>query len=122
MRSAPARSASATCSPRRVKSAARIEGASRTGSLRSGGTGLLEDVHEVPIPAGDLGDGLLARRPLGAPADQRFPEVGAADREPDEARNAGGGRQPFAHLLLVFSPSENDAADAIPAAASRRGD
>src|SRR5262245_19976509 len=42
MRSAPARSASATCSPRRAKSAARIEGASRTRCFRSGGTGLPE--------------------------------------------------------------------------------
>jgi len=43
---------------------ARIEGASRTRSLRSGGTGFLEDVHELVVPAGDLGDGLLSGRLL----------------------------------------------------------
>src|SRR6266481_331268 len=117
MRSAPARSASVTCSPRRAKSAARIEGASRTRSLRSGGTGFLEDVHELVVPAGDLGDGLLSGRLFAPPADQWLPEVGAADREPDEARDSGGGHQPLAHLLLVLAPAEDDAAHAVPAAA-----
>src|SRR5215471_3140482 len=118
MRSAPARSASVTCSPRRAKSAARIEGASRTRSLLSGGTGLLEDVHELPVPAGDLGDGLLARHPFRAPPDERLPEVGAADREPDEARDSGCGRQPLADLLVVLPAAEDDAADVVPAAAA----
>src|SRR6266403_342779 len=121
MRSAPARSASVTCSPRRAKSAARIEGASRTRSLRSG-TGFLEDVHELVVPAGDLGDGLLSGRLFAPPADQWLPEVGAADREPDEARDSGGGHQPLAHLLLVLAPAEDDAADAVPAVAARGGD
>src|SRR5712664_2124703 len=116
MRSAPACSAAATCSPRRAKSPARIEGASRTRSLQSGGTGLLEDVHELPISAGDLGDGLLSRRLFAPPADQWLPEVGAADREPDEARDSSCRRQPLTHLLLVLAPAEDDAADAIPAA------
>src|SRR5262245_33793513 len=122
MRSAPARSASATCSPRRAKSAARIEGASRTRPLRSGGTGLLEGVRELPVPAGDLGDGLLPRRPLRPPADQGLPEVGAADRKPDEARDSGCGRQPLADLLLVLAPAEDDAADAVSPAAARGDD
>src|SRR6266478_10088137 len=122
MRSAPACSAAATCSPRRAKSPARIEGASRTRSLQSGGTGLLEDVHELPISAGDLGDGLLSGRLFAPPADQWLPEVGAADREPDEARDSGGGHQPLAHLLLVLAPAEDDAADAVPAVAARGGD
>src|SRR5262245_5221714 len=112
MRSAPARSASAICSPRRAKSAARIEGASRTRSLRSGGTGLLEGGHERSVTFGDLGDGLLSRHPFGAPADQGLPEVGAADREPDEAGNLGRGRQPLSDFLLVLAPAEDDAADA----------
>src|SRR5262245_48012704 len=121
MRSAPARSASVTCSPSRAKSAARIEGASRTRSLRSGGTGLLEDVHELPVPAPDLGDGLLSRRLLAPPGDQRVPEVGASDRESDEARDAGGGRQPLTDLLLVLAPAEDDAPDMLSATAARGG-
>src|SRR2546426_5935708 len=100
MRSAPARSASVTCSPRRAKSAARIEGASRTRSLRSGGTGLLEDVHELVVPAGDLGDRLPSGRLFVPPADQWLPEVGAADREPQEARDSGRRHQPPPPLLL----------------------
>src|SRR5262245_45986958 len=76
--------------------------------LRSGGTTLLEDVHELPVPAGDLGDGMLSRRLLGPPADQGVPEVGAPDSEPDEARDPSCGRQPLAHLLLVLASTEND--------------
>src|SRR5262249_48735096 len=117
MRSAPARAAAAIGCPRRAKSAAGVEGASRTRFLPSGGTGLLEDVHELLVPAGDLGDGLLSRRPFGPPADQGLPEVGAADREPDEARDSGGDRQPLADLLLVLAPAEDDAADAFPSPA-----
>src|SRR5262249_48069930 len=49
MRSAPARSASATCSPRRAKLAARIEGASRTHSPWSGSTDLLDVASERAV-------------------------------------------------------------------------
>src|SRR3989454_9371975 len=97
MRSAPARSASVTCSPRRAKSAARIEGASRTRSLRSG-TGFLEDVHELAVPAGDLCDGLLSGRLFAPPADPRPPEGGAAGRETDVAPGSRRGPQTLAHL------------------------
>src|SRR5262245_26537385 len=99
-----------------------MEGASRTRFLPSGGTSLLEDVHELPVPAGDLGNGLLARRPFRPPADQGLPEVGAADRKPDEARDSGGHRQPLADLLLVLVPAEDDATDALPTAAARGRD
>jgi hypothetical protein len=37
-------------------------GDARTRSLRSDGTGSLEDVHELLVPAGDLGDGRFSRR------------------------------------------------------------
>src|SRR5262245_27731284 len=121
MRSAPACSASATCSPRRAKSAARIEGASRTRSFRSGGMSLLEDVHELPVPAGDLGDGLLPRRLPGSPPDQGVPDVGAADRESDEPPDAGRRREPLADLLRVLAPTEDDAPDVVAAATARRG-
>src|SRR5215813_5842925 len=56
------------------------------------------------------------------PADQWLPEVGAADREPDEARDSSCGRQPLADLLLVLAPTEDDAADTVSAAAARGGD
>src|SRR4030095_16906389 len=70
--------------------------------------------------AGDLGDGRSSRRLWGPPTDERLPEVGAADREADEAADAGCRRQPLAHLRLVLAPAEDNAADAVPPAAARR--
>src|SRR5262249_3553189 len=83
-----------------------------------GGTGLLEDVHELLVPAGGLGDCFLARRPFRPPADQGLPEVGAADRQPHKAPDSRGDRQPHPDRLLVLTPAAENAADAHPAAAA----
>src|SRR5215468_2085719 len=122
MRSAPARSASATCSPRRAKSAARIEGASFTASFPIGvpffcscGTGMsfFKSVHKLAIAAGHLIHRGLPRRLLVAPVDKWLPEVGPTHGETDKAWHAGRRRQPFAHLFVVFSTPQDDAADFV---------
>src|SRR5262252_9614212 len=125
MRSAPARSASATCSPKRAKSAARIEGASFTASFPIGvlffcscGTGMsfFKSVHKLAIAASHLIHRGLPRRLLVAPVDKWLPEVGPTHGETDKAWHAGRRRQPFAHLFVVFSTPQDDAADIVATA------
>src|SRR6266478_2001892 len=135
MRSAPARSASVTCSPNRPKLAARMEGAILTVSFcilhaslflihssMSLRASLLENVHKFLVAAGDFGDGSLARDLLRTPVDKRVPETGAAHGETDEALDPCRSRQPVAHLLVVLSAPQNDAADGIAFSAPRDGD
>src|SRR5215469_2782745 len=116
MRSAPARAACLTCSPNRAKSAARIEGA----ILRLRCTCLLrENVDEFTIPPRNIVDCLLARTIPGSPVHKCAPEACAPHREPDETRNAGGGRQPLVYFFVVLATSKKNTADPIaPPAAS----
>src|SRR5882757_4609786 len=85
IRSAPARSASATCSPRRAKSAARIDGAIFTMSSSRGTGLLLEDVRELPVTGGDSVDRVGARDLFRTPGNERIPETGPAHRESNKA-------------------------------------
>src|SRR5215510_11788606 len=104
MRSAPACSASATCSPRRAKSASRIEGASFTASFpippislsrgASLGADALENVHELLVSTRNLGHGVLARDLLRPQVNEWIPETGPAHGETNEPCNAGRRRQP----------------------------
>src|SRR6266849_2450843 len=81
----------------------------------------LEDVHELTVPTRDLGDGVFARGLLGSPCSQRLPEDRPPDGEAAEPGDGGGRRQPLAHLLVVFAPSEDDAPHVGPATAARGG-
>src|SRR5215475_2914980 len=131
IRSAPARSASATCSPKRAKSAARIEGASFTASfsisvlssLLSGTARMrsFKNVHKLPIAAGYFCHSLLPRRLLVPPVDERLPEVGPTHSEADETRNSGRCSQPLANFCLVLTPPQDDAADFAATASARSG-
>src|SRR5215471_16742168 len=132
MRSAPARSASATCSPKRAKSASRIEGASFTAPFpiyatispsrrASPGADVLKNVHELPVSALNLGHGGLARYLLRPQVNERIPETGPAHCKTDEPWDAGRRRQPFAHLWVIFASAQNYATYFIPVAAPRRG-
>src|SRR5262245_25344450 len=131
MRSAPARSASATCSPKRAKSASRIEGASFTASFPIPLTspsrranldaGALKNVHELPVSTLNLGHGGLARYLLRPQFNERVPETGPAHGKTDEPWNAGRSRQPLAHLFVIFASAQNDATHFIPVAAPRCG-
>src|SRR5262245_12931038 len=131
MRSAPARSTSATCSPRRAKSASRIEGASFTSAFpisrtspsrgESLGVDALENVHELPVSARNLGHGVLARDLLRPQINERIPETGPAHGETDKSRDAGRRRQPFAYLFVIFASSQNDATHFVPVVTPRRG-
>src|SRR5258708_3532809 len=131
IRSAPARSASRTCSPRRAKSAARIEGAifaSRDSSRRdsskaSRGTDLLlEDVDELDITLGDVFYGVFPRDLVCAPVHERVPKARTAYCEADESRDSRSGRQPLVYLLVVFTPAQYDTADLATPAPARRTD
>src|SRR5215471_3846027 len=129
IRSAPARSASATCSPKRAKSAARIEGASFTPSftisvlpsLLSGTAGMrfFKNVHKLPIAARHLCHSLLPRRLLVPPVDERLPEVGPTHSEADETRNSSRCCQPLANFCLVLTPPQDDATDFAATASAR---
>src|SRR5262245_15468407 len=131
MRSAPARSTSATCSPRRVNSASRIEGANFTASFPippispSRGAGLgadaIEIVYELPVSPRNLGHGVLARDLLRPQVNEWIPENGPAHGETDEPWNAGRRHQPFLRLLVIFASAQNDTTHFIPVAAPRCG-
>src|ERR1700730_5219172 len=124
IRSAPARSASATWSPRRAKSAARIDGAifppslcvsrpppfsssatyrfKRTleGKITSRGTGrLLENFHKLAVAAGNVVYRLFPRDFLRSPVYERIPKTRAPHREADEPRNSRCRRQPLVYFL-----------------------
>src|SRR5688572_3082582 len=130
MRSAPALSTSATCSPKRAKSASRIEGASFTASFpiplispsrgMSPGADVFKNVHKLAVSARNLGHGVLARDLICPQVNERIPEDGSAHGETNEPRNAGRSRQPFLRLFVIFASAQNNAANFIPVAAPRR--
>src|SRR5215469_7313449 len=86
---------SATCSPRRAKSAAKIEGASLmtyssvfTSILSLSLNSLMlgfENLDELLITAGYLRHRRFPCDLLAAPVDQRIPEAGPTDGKTDEA-------------------------------------
>src|SRR5881396_2260324 len=78
-----------------------------------------KDVHKLPVAAGDLGYCGLPRDLLGAPVNERFPEVRPAHSEAYEPRHSGRRRQPFAHFLVVLAAAQDDAADFVTAALPR---
>src|SRR5215510_3357154 len=79
---------------------------------------LVENVDEFLIAPRDLGDGRFASDLTGMPVHQRLPEDGAADCEANESRNRRCGFKPLMDFLVVFTSTQNDAADLVPAAAS----
>src|SRR4029079_8203661 len=81
-------------------------------------SGVLENLGELFILAGNLVDRGLARDFFGTPIDEWLPEIGATDGIAHEAWHAGGNRKPFVHFSLVFASSQNDAADFVSSAAS----
>src|SRR5580692_1912241 len=83
--------------------------------------GVLEDVDEFAVAPGDLGDGLVPRRPFRPPRNERIPEIRAPDCEADKARNAGGDREPFANLLVVLAAPKHDAAHPLSPTGPSRG-
>src|SRR5271170_7062463 len=108
IRSAPACSASRTCSPRRAKSAARIDGAilAFVSSDASCGTGVfLERIHKLLVAVRNLLDRVFPGDLFCPPIHQRIPETRAADRETNEPGDAGRRRQPLVHLLVVLAPA-----------------
>src|SRR5215831_6360892 len=131
MRSAPARWASATCSPKRAKSAARMDGAILITSSRisrisfmdssraSLSAGILKNAHKLPIATGNLRDSGVPGNLLRAPLHKRIPENRSAHRETNETRHGGCGTQPFPHLLVALTAAQNDAAYLIAPAATR---
>src|SRR5260370_6307592 len=83
------------------------------------GACFFKSVDEFTITPRNLGNGGFARGSLLPPFDEGFPEVGAPDSEADEAWHGSRSGQPFAHLIVVFAPAQNDATDFIaPSAAS----
>src|SRR5579864_732046 len=80
------------------------------------GASLFKDVDELAISPRDLVHGGIARGFFRPPSDKGFPEVGAPDGKANEAGHASCNCQPFAHLLVVLSAAQDDAANFVPAA------
>ena len=73
------------------------------------------------IAAGNLGHRCFPCHLLRAPVDKRLPEARPSDGEANEARHSSRGCQPFANLLIVLTPTQNDTTDlcaAVPARSS----
>src|SRR5262245_32508146 len=119
IRSAPARSASRTCSPRRAKSAARIDGAI-LGSTGSCTRLFLKSMDELSVAVGNLVDRVLPCDLVGTPVYERIPKARTTHSEADESWNLGGCSEPLVHLLIAFIPAEYDATDFVPATLTRR--
>src|SRR5579864_584194 len=79
------------------------------------GASLFKDVDELAISPRDLVHGGIARGFFRPPSDERFPEVSAPDSKANEAGHASCNCQPFAHLLVVLSAAQDDAANFVPA-------
>src|SRR5262249_6551384 len=83
---------------------------------------LREELAPARVAPCDLRTRRLGRRPAVPPADERVPERRPADREPDEAGDARGRRQPRLDLRFILAPPEHDATDAGAAGSPCRGD
>src|SRR5207302_3639168 len=82
---------------------------------------VLEDVYELAIATGDLGDGVFPRALLSPPCDERLPEGRPPDGEADEPGDAGRRGEPLAYLRVVFAAPQDDATHLGPATAARGG-
>src|SRR5215469_3717477 len=79
-----------------------------------------ESLHKLLVAARDLLDRSDAADSVCTPVHQWLPEAGAAYREADEAGYSRGSGQPELHFVIVLAPSQDDAADFIPAILARR--
>src|ERR1700687_2596041 len=93
----------------------------RLGCLGSS-AGVLKNVHEFPVAARNLAGCRRGRDLLRAHIHEWVPKAGPANCKPDEAWHRGRRGQPLAHLLVVLSAAEDDAADSVAAATARDGD
>src|SRR6516162_3976409 len=80
---------------------------------------LLENLYKFQVAIGDQACRGLASDLALPPLDQRIPKTRPADGETNEAGHGGGGCQPMAHLGIVLTPAQDDAADSCPAATPR---
>src|SRR5260370_18147528 len=120
----PACSASATCSPRRAKSAASIDGASFTVSAsislsllshRNDFLASFEDVNKIPISASNFCDRIISCYLACTPVNEWTPQSRPANGETIETRNCRSGRKPFADFPVVLAAAEDDATDSVSA-------
>src|ERR1700675_4182927 len=78
----------------------------------------LENLNKLLISTSDFNECGSSRYPLRAPVNQRIPEACTAHGEANEARNCSCGSEPLADFAIVFAPTEDDAADSVPASAA----
>src|SRR5256885_1328707 len=91
-----------------------------TDSRSSGLTaGILKNIHKFQVTSGNLRDSCIARDLLRPQANERPPETSPAHCKADETRHGGGRSQPLAHLLVVFSPAQDDATDFVASTPTR---
>src|SRR5713226_8590084 len=80
-----------------------------------------ENLDELLITAGYLRHRRFPCDLLAAPVDQRIPEAGPTDGKADEARYGRCGRQPFADFPVIFTSSQDDAANPVAASTACGG-
>src|SRR5437016_1659274 len=81
--------------------------------------GILKNIHKFQVTSGNLRDSCIARDLLRPQANERPPETSPAHCKADETRHGGGRSQPLAHLLVVFSPAQDDATDFVASTPTR---
>jgi hypothetical protein len=75
----------------------------------------LEDIHKLPVAAGNAGHGCVARDVIHTKVHECFPESRPAHCKADEPANPRRRCQPFPYFSLVFTSTQDDATHIIPA-------
>src|SRR5882762_3033782 len=77
-----------------------------------------ENLNKRMISTSDVSDCGTPRYRLRAPVNQRIPEARTAHGEANEAGNCSCSSEPLTDFAIVLAPTENDAADSVPASAA----
>src|SRR6267378_6227214 len=77
-----------------------------------------ENLNKLLISASNFGDCVISSYLACTPVNEWTPEARPAHGEANEARNCSCGSEPLANFAIVLAPTEDDAADSVPAAAA----
>src|SRR6266404_6146171 len=77
-----------------------------------------ENLNKLLISASNFGDCVISSYLACAPVNEWTPEARPAHGEANEARNCSCGSEPLADFFIVLAPTEDDAADSVPASAA----
>jgi hypothetical protein len=77
-----------------------------------------ENLNKLLISASNFGDCVISSYLACTPVNEWTPEARPANGEANEARYCSGGSEPLPDFVIVLAPTEDDAADSVPASAA----